>query len=493
MDTSSLMEQILSRDNLNAAYLQVVRNKGAAGIDGMTVEELGAYLSENGESIREQLRRRKYKPQPIRRVEIPKPDGGTRNLGVPTVVDRFVQQAVAQVLTPIFEERFHDHSYGFRPNRCAQQAVLKALEMMNDGQSWVVDIDLAKFFDTVDHDKLMTIFGRTIKDGDVISVVRKFLVSGVMIDDEYEDTIVGTPQGGNISPLLANVMLNELDKELKSRGVHSDDLWRRKLRCQCGHAFAKTRWHSKSRDFTTYTYKCYDQTRTGTISARLKNGLSIEGVCRSPLVQDWKIHTMAQKVLHAVFDDPEGTLKNAAAVLGLGAAGVEQAEVLRDKAIIEEKLKKEQRRYETLLDMRMNNEIPREVFGRKQQEVEKKIAELEQQMMQYGDVKPATEADVSGKLENLRRLMEQPPVPEDGEFSEEDIDKYVFGVRVYEDRFEWLLNLSPEARGELDDAGSPVYFTKLTVTPDDERAWFRMHPQWSKSNKYAELEAWIYI
>ncbi|WP_347281527.1 group II intron reverse transcriptase/maturase [uncultured Alistipes sp.] len=487
------MEQILSRDNLNAAYLQVVRNKGAAGIDGMTVEELGAYLSENGESIREQLRRRKYKPQPVRRVEIPKPDGGTRNLGVPTVVDRFVQQAVAQVLTPIFEERFHDHSYGFRPNRCAQQAVLKALEMMNDGQSWVVDIDLAKFFDTVDHDKLMTIFGRTIKDGDVISVVRKFLVSGVMIDDEYEDTIVGTPQGGNISPLLANVMLNELDKELKSRGVHSDDLWRRKLRCQCGHAFAKTRWHSKSRDFTTYTYKCYDQTRTGTISARLKNGLSIEGVCRSPLVQDWKMYTMAQKVLHAVFDDPEGTLLNAAAVLGCGIAGVEQSEVLRDKEIIEEQLKKERGRYETLLDMRMNNEIPREVFGRKQQEVEKKIAELEQQMMQYGDVKPATEADVSGKLENLRRLMEQPPLPEDGEFSEEDIDKYVFGVRVYEDRFEWLLNLSPEARGELDDAGSPVYFTKLTVTPDDERAWFRMHPQWSKSNKYAELEAWIYI
>ena len=493
MDTSSLMEQILSRDNLNAAYLQVVRNKGAAGIDGMTVEELGAYLSENGESIREQLRRRKYKPQPVRRVEIPKPDGGTRNLGVPTVVDRFVQQAVAQVLTPIFEERFHDHSYGFRPNRCAQQAVLKALEMMNDGQSWVVDIDLAKFFDTVDHDKLMTIFGRTIKDGDVISVVRKFLVSGVMIDDEYEDTIVGTPQGGNISPLLANVMLNELDKELKSRGVHSDDLWRRKLRCQCGHAFAKTRWHSKSRDFTTYTYKCYDQTRTGTISARLKNGLSIEGVCRSPLVQDWKIHTMAQKVLHAVFDDPEGTLLNAAAVLGCGIAGVEQSEVLRDKEIIEEQLKKERGRYETLLDMRMNNEIPREVFSRKQQEVEKKIAELEQQMMQYGDVKPATEADVSGKLENLHRLMEQPPVPEDGEFSEEDIDKYVFGVRVYEDRFEWLLNLSPEARGELDDAGSPVYFTKLTVTPDDERAWFKMHPQWSKSNKYVELEAWIYI
>ena len=285
----------------------------------------------------------------------------------------------------------------------------------------------------------------------------------------------------------------QMEQCLKSRGVHSDDLWRRKLRCQCGHAFAKTRWHSKSRDFTTYTYKCYDQTRTGTVPARLKNGLSIEGVCRAPLVQDWKIHTMAQKVLHAVFDDPEGTLKNAAAVLGLGVAGVGQTEVLRDKSIIEEKLKKEQGRYETLLDMRMNNEIPREVFSRKQQEVEKKIAELEQQMMQYGDVKPATEADVSGKLENLQRLMGQSAMPEDGEFSEEEMDKYVSGVRVYEDRFEWLLNLSPEARGELDDAGSPVYFTKLTVTPDDERAWFRMHPQWSKSNKYAELEAWIYI
>ena len=228
MDTSSLMEQILSKDNLNAAYLQVVRNKGAAGVDGMTVEELGPYLLENGENIMEQLRRRKYKPQPVRRVEIPKPGGGVRNLGVPTVVDRFVQQAVAQVLTPIFEEQFHDHSYGFRPNRCAQQAVLKALEMMNDGHSWIVDIDLAKFFDTVDHDKLMTIIGRTIKDGDVISVVRKFLVSGVMIDDEYEDTIVGTPQGGNISPLLANIMLNELDKELEARGLdfvrYADDL-----------------------------------------------------------------------------------------------------------------------------------------------------------------------------------------------------------------------------------------------------------------------------
>jgi len=213
------MEQIVSKDNLNAAYLQVIRNKGAAGVDGMEYTELGEYLSKNGEAIKEQLRTRKYKPQPVRRVEIPKPDGGIRNLGVPTVTDRFIQQAVAQVLTPIYEEQFHDHSYGFRPNRGAQQAVLKALEMMNDGHSWIVDIDLEKFFDTVNHDKLMTIIGRTIKDGDVISIIRKFLVSGIMIDDEYKESIIGTPQGGNISPLMANIMLNELDKEMEQRGL----------------------------------------------------------------------------------------------------------------------------------------------------------------------------------------------------------------------------------------------------------------------------------
>ena len=196
METSSLMEQILSKDNLNTAYLQVVRNKGAAGVDGMEYTELAEYLLENGEIIKEQMRTRKYKAQPVRRVEIPKPDGGIRKLGVPTVVDRFVQQAVAQVLSPIFEEEFHEHSYGFRPNRSAQQAVVKALEMMNDGHNWIVDIDLERFFDTVNHDKLMTIVGRTIKDGDVISILRKFLVSGIMIEEEYEESIIGTPQGG---------------------------------------------------------------------------------------------------------------------------------------------------------------------------------------------------------------------------------------------------------------------------------------------------------
>ena len=189
MDTSSLMKQILSSDNLNRAYLQVVRNKGAEGVDGMKYTELKEHLVKDGEIIKEQLRTRKYKPQPVRRVEIPKPDGGVRNLGVPTVTDRFIQQAIAQVLTPIYEEQFHDHSYGFRPNRCAQQAILTALEMMNDGNDWIVDIDLEKFFDTVNH-------------------------------DEYEDSIVGTPQGGNLSPLLANIMLNELDKEMEKRGLN---------------------------------------------------------------------------------------------------------------------------------------------------------------------------------------------------------------------------------------------------------------------------------
>ena len=214
------MEQILSNENLNQAYLQVVRNKGAEGVDGMKYTELKEHLAENGELIKEQLRTRKYKPQPVRRVEIPKPDGGVRKLGVPTVTDRFVQQAIAQVLTPIYEEQFHNHSYGFRPNRCAQQAIQKALDMMNDGYDWIVDIDLEKFFDTVNHDKLMTLIGRTIKDGNVISIIRKFLVSGIMIDDEYEDSVIGTPQGGNLSPLLANIMLNELDKEMEKRGLN---------------------------------------------------------------------------------------------------------------------------------------------------------------------------------------------------------------------------------------------------------------------------------
>ncbi|PKM94704.1 MAG: group II intron reverse transcriptase/maturase [Firmicutes bacterium HGW-Firmicutes-1] len=217
--TENLLEQILSSENLNEAYLQVKRNKGAEGVDGMKVDELKEHLRTNGENIKEQIRERRYHPEPVRRVEIPKPDGGVRNLGVPTVTDRFIQQAIAQVLTPIYEEQFHDNSYGFRPKRCAEMAIIKSLEVMNDGNTWVVDIDLEKFFDNVNHDKLMNLIARTIKDGDAISIIRRFLVSGVMIDDEYKETIIGTPQGGNLSPLLSNIMLNELDKELEGRGL----------------------------------------------------------------------------------------------------------------------------------------------------------------------------------------------------------------------------------------------------------------------------------
>lgn len=213
------LDAILDRDNLNDAYKQVVKNKGAAGVDGMTINDLSGYLAKNRDRIVQGIRERKYEPQPVLRVEIPKPDGGTRLLGVPTVVDRVIQQAISQVLTPIFDRRFSDNSYGFRPRRYAEMAILKALDYMNDGYEWIVDIDLERFFDTVNHDRLMNLISRTIDDGDVISLIRKYLVSGVQIDDEYKDTVIGTPQGGNLSPLLSNIMLNELDKELESRGL----------------------------------------------------------------------------------------------------------------------------------------------------------------------------------------------------------------------------------------------------------------------------------
>ena len=219
MSQRNLMAAILAKDNLNTAYKQVVRNKGAAGVDGMTCAELLEHLKKHGEEIKDEVKYRLYKPLPVRRVEIPKPDGSMRKLGVPTVTDRFLQQAVTQVLSPIFEKKFHDCSYGFRPGRSAQQAVLKATEYLNEGYNWVVDLDLEKFFDNVDHDILIALLSRTIQDGSVISLIRKFLVSGVMIGEETEPTELGTVQGGNISPLLANVMLNEFDWELNRRGL----------------------------------------------------------------------------------------------------------------------------------------------------------------------------------------------------------------------------------------------------------------------------------
>jgi len=215
-----LLEKILTRENLNEAYKRVYANKGASGVDGVSVEELNEHLRVHKAEILESIRTRKYKPQPVRRVEIPKDNGKKRQLGIPTVVDRVIQQAIAQVLSPIYEEQFSNSSYGFRPGRSCEMAIIRSLELLNDGYDWIVDIDLERFFDTVHHDRLMNILNRTVTDGDVLSLIRKFLVSGVMVGGSYEETTVGTPQGGNLSPLLSNIMLNELDKELESRGLH---------------------------------------------------------------------------------------------------------------------------------------------------------------------------------------------------------------------------------------------------------------------------------
>lgn len=217
---NTLLEKMLSDENLGLALAQVRRNKGASGIDGMEVSELKGYLDEHLEEIKESIRNRTYKPQPVKRVEIPKSDGGVRKLGIPAVLDRFVQQAIAQVLVPIYEPKFSDNSFGFRPNRCCEMAIIRALEYMNDGFHWVVDIDLEKFFDTVDHDKLISLVMRDVKSGEIVSLIRKFLVSGIMMDNEYKESVIGVVQGGNISPLLSNVVLNELDKELEARGLH---------------------------------------------------------------------------------------------------------------------------------------------------------------------------------------------------------------------------------------------------------------------------------
>ncbi|MEI4772027.1 group II intron reverse transcriptase/maturase [Psychrobacillus sp. FJAT-51614] len=214
-----LLEKILSNQNMNEAYLRVYRNKGASGIDGISVDELKQYLKENKDELRQRIRTRKYQPQAALRVEIPKENGKMRKLGIPTVVDRVVQQAIHQVLSPIFEKQFSEYSYGFRPKRSCEMAIIKSLEFLNDGYDWIVDIDLERFFDTVHHDKLMRIISNTIDDGDVISLIRKYLISGVMVNGKYKETPVGTPQGGNLSPLLSNIMLNEMDKELESRGL----------------------------------------------------------------------------------------------------------------------------------------------------------------------------------------------------------------------------------------------------------------------------------
>ena len=219
LQTAGLLEKILHRDNLNKAYKKVKSNKGSGGVDGMCVEELLTYLREHGKDLNQQILEGKYKPNPVRRVEIPKEEKGKyRKLGIPTVVDRVYQQAITQVLTPIFEKQFSENSYGFRPKRSAHDALKQCQRNANEGYVYVVDMDLEKFFDNVCQSKLIEVMSRTIKDGRVISLIHKYMNAGVVSKGLFEKTEVGVPQGGPLSPLLSNIMLNELDKELERRG-----------------------------------------------------------------------------------------------------------------------------------------------------------------------------------------------------------------------------------------------------------------------------------
>ena len=211
---------VFDKDNIEKARKQVYANRGAAGIDGVKVEELENYIYLHIDEIKEMVYKRKYKPQPVMRVEIPKDNGKMRQLGIPTVIDRVIQQAIVQRLSPVFEREFSDNSYGFRPGRRCEQAIVRVLELFNDGYDWIVDIDLENFFDRVNHDKLTMLISKKIDDGNLISLIRAYLDSGVMVNGKYEDTLIGTPQGGNLSPLLSNIMLNELDKELDARGLN---------------------------------------------------------------------------------------------------------------------------------------------------------------------------------------------------------------------------------------------------------------------------------
>ena len=217
-ERSSEWERIFSRENLLRALERVQKNKGAAGVDSMTVNELPEHLKRNWESIRAKLEAGRYRPSPVRRVEIPKPKGGVREIGIPTVQDRVIQQAIHQILSEEYELEFSDHSYGFRPQRSAHDAVKTAREHIEAGNRWVVDIDLAKFFDTVNHDRLMSRMKAKIADKKVLRLVNEYLKAGVMVNGVVMETGEGTPQGGPLSPLLSNIVLDELDKELEKRG-----------------------------------------------------------------------------------------------------------------------------------------------------------------------------------------------------------------------------------------------------------------------------------
>ena len=227
-DAEGLLERILSKDNMNRAYKRVKSNKGAAGIDSMTVEEALPWLREHGEELLESIRNGKYKPSPVRRKEIPKGDGGVRKLGIPTVIDRIIQQAIAQVISPIYEPLFSDGSYGYRPHRSAQQAIQKVRDYAEEGYKYAVSLDLTKYFDTLNHDLLMNMLREQIQDKRVIDLIKKYLKSGVMENGVVVKTEEGSPQGGNLSPLLANVYLNRFDHEFEGRGVrvirYADDI-----------------------------------------------------------------------------------------------------------------------------------------------------------------------------------------------------------------------------------------------------------------------------
>lgn len=227
-EVNGLLEQILDPDNLNRAYKQVKKNKGSHGVDGMTVEHLLQYLKDNGNALRKAILDGKYRPNPVRRVEIPKDNGKKRQLGIPTAVDRVIQQAIQQVLSPIYDPLFNETSYGFRPKRSAHDALRKCKEYANEGYTYVVDMDLEKFFDVVNQSKMIELLSRTIKDGRVISLIHKYLKAGAIVGRKFEETTIGLAQGGNLSPLCSNIMLNELDKELGKRGVkfvrYADDV-----------------------------------------------------------------------------------------------------------------------------------------------------------------------------------------------------------------------------------------------------------------------------
>ena len=229
-DGADLLEKVLEGENLNKAYKRVKANKGASGVDGMTVNEALPWLKEHREELLESIRSGKYKPSPVRRVEIPKDNGGTRKLGIPTVIDRIIQQAIAQVLTPIYEPKFSEGSYGYRPNRSAKDAVLKVKEYADEGYKFAVCLDLSQYFDTLCHELLMNMLREEIKDKRLIELIKRYLKSGVMENGIVMKTEEGSPQGGNLSPLLANIYLDKFDKEFERRGVkvirYADDIIR---------------------------------------------------------------------------------------------------------------------------------------------------------------------------------------------------------------------------------------------------------------------------